>query len=108
MELLHLLKAIYRHKIERKYPKAIERRQFNITCSQDIIVGVKFIAAILEVPYYVIAEHMLQVGSYHILKAAKDPQQREKLVEHLVKVHLLGDELTDDEDILTLAGKNWT
>ena len=106
MELLHRLKAKYRHRIERKRTKVIERRQFNTTCSRDIIFGVKSIAAILEVPYYVVAEHMLQVGTYHIVKAIEDPQKREILVEHLVKVHLLGDELTDDENILILDGKN--
>ena len=106
MQLLHRLKAKYRHKIERKDAKVIKRKQFNITCSQDIVFAVKAMAAVFEVPYYVIAEHMLQVGAYYILKAIEDAQKREKLVEHLVKVHLLGDELTDDADILSLGGKN--
>ena len=63
-------------------------------------------AAILEVPMYVIAEHLLQVGSYHVWKGVKDPKNREKLVEHLVKVHLLADELSDDEEILRLGEEN--
>jgi len=103
MELLHRLKAKYRHKIEKKYAKAINRKQLNFNCSEDIILGVKFMAAILEVPRYVIAEHLLQVGSYHLIGVIKDRQRREKLAEHLVKVHLLGDELSNDEDLLRLG-----
>ena len=61
---------------------------------------VKLIAVILQVPKYVACEHILQVGSYHILQAINDPDEREKLKEHLVKVHLLGDELKEDEAFL--------
>ena len=106
MELLQRLKAQYRHKIERKYAKVIKRKQFNVTCSQDIILEVKLIAAALQVPYYVIAEHLLQVGSYHVLMAMEDAERKQQLQEHLVKVHLLSNELTDDEDILRLCEKN--
>ncbi len=104
MQLLHGLKAKYLHRNEKKYVKAIKRRQLNFSCSEGVILGVKYMAAVLEVPMYVIAEHLLQVGSYHVWKGAKDPKNREKLVEHLVKVHLLGDELGDGEDILKLGG----
>ena len=69
--------------------------------AEDIIIGIKLIAAILEVPYYVACEHILQVGSYHLLKSLDDPERREKLKEHLVKVHLLGAELKEDEDSFT-------
>jgi len=106
MNLLHRLKAKYRHRIEKKYAKTIKRRQLNFNCDEDIIIGIKFLAAILEVPYYVIGEHLLQVGSYHVLTVIKEPEKRHKLQEHLVKVHLLGDELSDDEDILRLGGKD--
>ena len=61
---------------------------------------VKFIAAILEVPQYVAYEHILQVGIYQLLKAINDPVERQKLKEHLVNVHLLGDELKDDDVLL--------
>jgi len=63
-------------------------------------------ATILEVPRYVIAEHLLQLGSYHLIGVIKDREKREKLVEHLVKVHLLGDELSDDEAVLRLDQEN--
>ena len=55
---------------------------------------------------YVIGEHILQLGTYHVLAAINDPEKRQKLQEHLVKVHLLTDELSDDEDILRLGQKD--
>lgn len=103
MELLHRLKAKYRHKIEKKYIKAIKRKQLNFNCDEDIIIGIRFLAAVLEVPRYVLAEHLLQLGSYHLIEVIKDLKKREKLVEHLVRVHLMGSELKDDESILTLT-----
>ena len=71
--------------------------------AEEIILGVKLIAAILEVPMYVACEHILQVGNYQVLKAINDPEKRQKLKEHLVKVHLLGDELKEDKDVLRLG-----
>lgn len=103
MQLLERLKAKYRHKVEKKYTKIIKRKQLNFSCSEDIIDGIRLLALILEVPRYVLAEHLLQLGSYYLIEVIKDPGKREKLVEHLVKVHLLGDELGDDEDILRLG-----
>ena len=95
------LKAKYHHTITRKYIKTIKRKQFNLTIAEDIILSVKLIAAILEVPKYIVCEHILQVGSYHILKTLNEPEKRQKIIEHLVKVHLLGDELNDDKVFYT-------
>ena len=106
MQLFHSLKAKYRRKPEKKYAKIIKRQQLNFNCSEGIIDALQFIAVILEVPRYVLAEHLLQLGSYHVAKANRDPKKRERQVEHLVQVHLLGDELTDDEDILRLGEDN--
>ena len=103
MDVLHRLKAKYHHVAEKKYIKTIRRKQFNLTMAEEIILGVKLIAAILEVPQYVACEHILQVGSYHLLRDLNDPKKREELKEHLVKVHLLGDELKEDKDILVLG-----
>ena len=103
MDLLHRLKAKYHHGGGGKHTKAIRRRQFNMTIAEEIILGVKFIAAILEVPQYVACEHILQVGRFHLLKAISDPEKQQKLTEHLVKAHLLGNELSDDESILRLG-----
>lgn len=103
MQVIHRLKAKYRHRNEKKYVKAIKRQQLNFNCSEDIIEGIRVIAAILEVPRYILFEHLLQLGSYHMVKAINDPKNREKLISHLVEVHLLGDELIDDENILKLG-----
>ena len=103
MSIIGRIKAKYHHRISSKYIKTIKRKQFNLTMAEEIIVGVKLIAAIFEVPMYVACEHILQVGSYHLLKAMNDPEKLEQLKEHLVEVHLLGDELKDDKDVLMLG-----
>ena len=59
MDLISRLKTRYQHKIEKRYIKMIKRKQFNLTMAQDIILGVKLIAASLEVPLYVACEHIL-------------------------------------------------
>ena len=105
MGLLRTLKAKYYHKIAEKYVKTIKRRQLNFNCDERVILGVKFLAVILEVPVYVIGEHVLQVGCYHVLTAIADKDNRQKIIEHLVKTHLLGDELNDDENILKVGEK---
>ena len=85
----------YNHLIGRKPIKTIKRKQFNLTMDEEIILKVKLIAAILDVPYYIACEHILQVGSHHLLQDFNDPEKREELEEHLVKVHLLGDKSKD-------------
>jgi len=70
--------------------KTVKRKQFNLTMNREIIEGVRFIASMLEVPLYVACEHLLQVGSYHLLEDLNDPERRETLKEHLIDVHLLG------------------
>ena len=104
MELLRRLKTKYLHLGDRGHVKGIRRRQFNMTVDAQLVLAVKFLAIILKVPRYVITEHLLQVGSYHILQALKDPEKREELEQHLIEVHLLDNELQDDEDILRLGG----
>ena len=103
MNLLRESIAEYRQLLDRRHVKAIRRRQFNMTIDVELVRGVKFLAAILKVPCYVVIEHMLQVGCYHILQALEDPEKRQALGKHLVEVHLLGSELRDDEDILRLG-----
>ena len=73
---------------------------------EEIILKVKLIAAILQVPQYVACEHILQVGIYHLLQDFNDPEKRERLKEHLVNVHLLGNESKDD-DIWITSNTNW-
>ena len=104
MNLLRGFRTKYRRLLDRRHVKAIRRRQFNMTIDAELVPGVKFLAMILKVPRYVITEHLLQVGSYHILQALEDPEKRQELEKHLIEVHLLGSELQDDEDILRLGG----
>ena len=102
MDLLGGFTTKYRQLLDRRHVKAIRRRQFNMTIDAELVLGVKFLAMILKVPRYVIVEHLLQVGTYHILQALEDPEKRQELEKHLVGVHLLGSELQDDENILKL------
>jgi len=100
MDIIGRVIARYQQLIDKKPIKTIKRKQFNLTMAEDIIVGVKFIATIMGVPMYVACEHILQVGSYYILEVINDPESRESLKDHLVQVHLLGDELKEDKALL--------
>lgn len=102
MGILRRLITKYRQLLDRRHAKAIRRKQFNMTIDVGLVMGVRFLAFILEVPRYVVTEHLLQVGFYHIYQALNDPERRQQLERHLVEVHLLGSELRDDEDILRL------
>ncbi|MFC1910350.1 hypothetical protein ACFLXC_03520 [Chloroflexota bacterium] len=101
MNIIDRLRAKYHHTIEKKYIKGVKRKQFNMMVSPEIITTVKYLASILHVPRYVITEHLLQVGSYHVLRDITDLEKRQKLTEHFLKVHLLGDELKEDEVLFT-------
>jgi len=89
MGFLSKLKPKYHHKVERKYIILKKRRQLNLTIDEEIIEAVKLLANALEVPRYVITEHLLQVGTYHVLEIIKDSENRRKLQKHLVDAHLL-------------------
>jgi len=104
MGILRRFITKYHQLLDRRYVKAIRRRQFNMTIDAQLVLAVKFLAIILKVPRYVITEHLLQVGSYHIVQALEDPEKRQELEKHLIEVHLLGSELQDDENILRLGG----
>lgn len=93
----------YRQLLERKHAKVIRRSQFNMTIDVELVLSVKILAAILKVPRYVTTEHLLQVGFHYIYQALEDPEKREELRKHLKDVHLLGNELLDDEDIFRLG-----
>jgi len=83
--------------------KTIKRKQYNLTMSEEIISNIKLIAAILEVPQYVVCEHVLQMGMYQLSYVLNNPEKRQKLIDHLIQVHLLGDELKEDEELLMLG-----
>ena len=96
--------AKYHQLLDRRHAKTIKRKQFNMTIDEGLVLAVKLLAETLEVPRYVVTEHALQLGCYQIYAASKDPERLRELQEHLVKVHLLGSELQDDESILRLGG----
>jgi hypothetical protein len=54
-----------------------------MTIEAGLVMGVKFLALILKVPRYVITEHLLQVGFYHIYGALQEPEKRQELQKHL-------------------------
>ena len=102
MGILRRLLTKYRQLLDRRQVKVIKRRQFNTTIDEGLVDGVKLLAIVLEVPRYVVVEHLLQVGTYHIYRAMQDSEKRQELQKHLVGVHLLGNELLADERILRL------
>jgi hypothetical protein len=102
MGILSRFLTKYHQLLDRRQAKSIRRRQFNMTIDAELILGVKFLAEALKVPRYVVTEHLLQVGFYHMYPALQDLAKRKELEKHLVEVHLLGSELLDDEDILRL------
>ncbi len=73
--------------------KEIARKQFNIICDERLIHALKFSARYLEVPVYVITEHAIQLGLHEIHLEKHEPAYKENLQRHLVKHHLLVDNL---------------
>jgi hypothetical protein len=78
-------------------------KQFNTTISADLIEGVKTFSAMLGVPMWVLVEHTLQSGFYHLLMACRDPKKEKIVRDHLIKHHLLSSEfVADNIDIIRL------
>lgn len=102
MGILRRFVTKYHQLLNRRQAKAIRRKQFNMTIDAGLVMGVRFLAMVLKVPRYVITEHLLQVGIYHVYQALQDPEKRQELEKHLVEAHLLGNELRDDESTLKL------
>jgi hypothetical protein len=80
----------YKHRLERRF-YAQKRKQFNFSCDEGIVFGVKLLASVLEVPNYCVAEHALQIGAKEMLKQMEDGKE-EELQRHLVDTHLLSKE----------------
>ena len=84
----------YKRKFRSKFVrKEIARRQFNIICDERLIEALKFSARYLEVPVYVITEHAIQLGLHEIHLEKHDAAYKENLQRHLIKHHLLVDNL---------------
>jgi len=67
----------------------VRLKQFNTTISPDLISGVKVLAATYGVPRWVIAEHALQIGFFHLIKSGADSKKEELVRNHLLENHLL-------------------
>lgn len=89
-------------RVYRKYAKKLRsrfvrrkvtRKQFNIICDERLIQALKFSAKYLEVPVYVITEHAIQLGLHEIHLEKHEPAYKETLKHHLVRHHLLVDNL---------------
>lgn len=73
--------------------REITRKQFNITCDQRLAEALKVSAKFFEVPVYVITEHAIQLGLHEIYLEKHDEAYKENLKRHLIKHHLLVDNL---------------
>ena len=76
----------------------IGRKQFNVLCDQRLIQALKFSAKDLEVPVYVITEHAIQLGLHEIHLEKHEPAYKENLQHHLIKHHLLVDNLDPTDE----------
>ena len=57
--------------------KRKQRKVFGFLCDPKLALGVKFIAADLKVPIYVVAEHLLQLGVAQMYRILKMRSQRD-------------------------------
>ena len=88
MEVLGFLRP-YRKKIERKFHRERKRRQLNFMCDHVLCNLLQEMAKSLECPIYVIAEHVLEMGTGDVLILLQDMALKEELQRHLVEDHLL-------------------
>jgi len=103
MGLIDRLKAKYKYRRRKRYLRSIRRKQFNMTISESIVHATEILAADLGVPKYVVVEHLIQIGAYHLIRVIDEPIQRKTLYEHLINCHLLGNGSRDDEPILRMG-----
>jgi hypothetical protein len=64
------------------------RRVFGFACDPDIHTQIKILAGELQVPMFALSEHLLQLSIGMISKAQENPEEREELRSHLVKIHV--------------------
>ena len=103
MNILGVLKAKYMGQMRKRNLKLMNRQQFNTTISVNLVLIIRLLAEELKLPRYVVTEHLIQVGAYHVIKASEDLDKDNLLQEHLKEDHLLGSGGNEDESILTLG-----
>ena len=81
-----------------KKRQSMHRPIFGFPCDRGLQLLVRATAARLQVPIYPFAEHLLQLGLYHVLPALKDKALEKPLQDHLRAQHLLQKDLEDEID----------
>ncbi len=79
----------YKRKLESHFKKQVDRGQFNIMLDSQLAALVKATARRLEVPTYVLSEHLLQLGVVEVMALMQDEALTERLGRHLLDQHLL-------------------
>ena len=80
----------YAKKFKNRFvPKAISRRQLNVSCDERLILALRVVAKRLESPLYCVAEHALQLGLSEMLYLSGDEAYKQALERHLLRHHLL-------------------
>ena len=75
-------------RLEKKHRRRIERSQFNFACAPSLIVATRVLAEQLEVPVYLLMEHLIQTGAKALAPCLHDPSRKEDLQRHLLRDHL--------------------
>jgi len=83
--------------VYKRRPREDKRQTFGFMCAPRITYVVKSLAQRCGVPYYCMAEHMLEIAISHINFVLNSPEGREQVVEHLQQHHLLVPNPTPDE-----------
>ena len=80
----------YKKKLEKLFKREeIGRKQLNFACDVGLIARLKLMAEHLEIPFYPLAEHTLELGMSEIGTKIQDSALTEGLQRHLVQEHLL-------------------
>lgn len=80
--------------------KEADRCQFNTVVNDGITKVLKMYASTLGLPLCVIAEHLLEIGIYHMMRISQDQELKNILTRHLIDVHLLGNGKGGDDILL--------
>ena len=101
MKLLKAIRDYKKKRLERKYDRKVKRVQFNIQCDSHLVRYIKIMANRLEVPVYVLGEHLLQLGTTEAVVLIQDEKQKEDLARHLVRDHLLVTGILPEHEIVS-------
>ena len=103
MSWIEHIRAKRQYRIKQSRYKTFKRKQFNTVISENMISGMKHLAKELQVPVFVLTEHLLQIGFFHVVKIQENERKTFLLKDHLIETHLLSDGRHDTERILELG-----